>query len=189
MPTIKLEASYSLSWLKWEKKPLTQCPLLTFPLAQFTNTAGAALEASHMNTEANRPAVIVYVILHCKLCKGFEFLYVIWELCTKYPKLRLLSPRDRIKSWDENNIQEMKKRIKLVFSHKLVCTVVSSPDLDLPFACLHCCCSCCSSNQSLVKKIPANLVNWCPVPLNIAWFCSLYSYTRIGDETGTGGSN
>jgi len=92
-----------------------------------------------MNTEANWPALIGYVILYCKLCKGFEFLYVIWELCTKYPKLRVLSARDRIKSRDENSIQETKKRIKLVFSPKLVCTVVSSPDLDLPSTCIHCC--------------------------------------------------
>jgi hypothetical protein len=105
-----------------------------------------------MNTEANRPAVIGYVILYCKLCKGFEFLYVKRELCTKYPKLRVLSPRDRVKSWDENSIQEMKKRIKLVFSPKLVCTVVSSPDLDLPSTRLHCCCSCCSSNQKSCQK-------------------------------------
>jgi hypothetical protein len=41
--------------------------------------------------------------------------------------------RDEIKSQDENRLKEMKERIELVFSPKLVLTGVSSPVLDLSY--------------------------------------------------------
>jgi hypothetical protein len=58
--------------------------------------------------------------------------------------------RDEIKSQDENTLNEMKERIKLVVSPKLVLTGVSSPVLDLSYMRLYLYSfSYCSSNQSL----------------------------------------
>jgi hypothetical protein len=58
--------------------------------------------------------------------------------------------RDEIKSQDENSLKEMKERIKLIFSPKLVLAGVSSPFLDLSYMRLHLYSfSYCSSNQGL----------------------------------------
>jgi hypothetical protein len=68
--------------------------------------------------------------------------------------------RDEIKSQDEINLKEMKERIKLVFSPKLVLTGVSSAVLDLSCMRLYLYrFSYGSSNQALSEQNLANLVD------------------------------